>query len=165
MKSVVYNIQRMSVHDGPGIRTIVFLKGCPLDCKWCHNPESKNIKPILLFDINKCIGCKKCSIVCDLHKFDKDYNHLNPNYFLHHKILEMYKNDYEIADINGIADDFTNDSKYSRLNKFKFGFNPTITEYIGELDLIISEWKFKIVEKNNLLSNEFTKKKDTTNIK
>ena len=75
MKSVVYNIQRMSVHDGPGIRTIVFLKGCPLDCKWCHNPESKNIKPILLFDINKCIGCKKCSIVCDLHKFDKDYNH------------------------------------------------------------------------------------------
>ena len=75
MKSVVYNIQRMSVHDGPGIRTIVFLKGCPLDCKWCHNPESKNIKPILLFDINKCIGCKKCSTVCDLHKFDKDYNH------------------------------------------------------------------------------------------
>lgn len=93
---------------------------------------------------------------------DKNYNYLNPNYFLHHKILEMYKNDYEIADINGIADDFTNDSKYSRLNKFKFGFNPTVTEYIGELDLIISEWRFKIVEKNNMLSNEFTKKKDTT---
>lgn len=93
---------------------------------------------------------------------DKNYNYLNPNYFLHHQILEMYKNDYEIADINGIADDFSNDSKYSRLNKFKFGFNPTITEYIGELDLIISEWRFKIVEKNNLLSNEFTKKKDTT---
>lgn len=92
---------------------------------------------------------------------DKNYNYLNPNYFLHHKILEMYKNDYEIADINGIADDFTNESKYTRLNKFKFGFNPTVTEYIGELDLIISEWKFKIVEKNNLLSNEFTKKKDT----
>lgn len=93
---------------------------------------------------------------------DKEYNYLNPNYFLHHSILQMYKNDYEIADINGIADDFTNDSKYSRLNKFKFGFNPTVTEYIGELDLIISEWRFKIVEKNNLLSNEFTKKKDTT---
>jgi pyruvate formate lyase activating enzyme len=75
MKSIVYNIQRMSLHDGPGIRTIVFLKGCPLDCKWCHNPESKNPKPILLFDINKCIGCKKCSTVCNLHKFDKDYNH------------------------------------------------------------------------------------------
>lgn len=93
---------------------------------------------------------------------DKNYNYMNPNYFLHHKIFEMYKNEYDIADINGIADDFSNDSKYSRLNKFKFGFNPTVTEYIGELDLIISEWKFKLVEKNNLLSNEFTKKKDTT---
>lgn len=92
---------------------------------------------------------------------DKNYNYLNPNYFLHHKIFEMYKDDYDIADINGIADDFTNESKYSGLNKFKIGFNPTIVEYIGELDLVISPWKFKIVEKNNLLSNEFTKKKDT----
>ena len=75
MKNIVFNIQRMSVHDGPGIRTTVFLKGCPLDGKWCHNPESKNPKPILLFDINKCIGCKKCSLVCNLHKFDKDSNH------------------------------------------------------------------------------------------
>lgn len=93
---------------------------------------------------------------------DKNYNYLNPNYFLHHKILEMYKDEYDIADINGIADDFTNQSKFTGLNKFKFGFNPTVTEYIGELDLVISNWRFKIVEKNNLLSNEFTKKKDTT---
>lgn len=96
---------------------------------------------------------------------DKNYNYLNPNYFLHHKILEKYKDEYDIADINGIADDFTNESKFSGLNKFKFGFNPTVTEYIGELDLIISNWRFKIVEKNNLLSNEFTKKKDVTNTK
>lgn len=93
---------------------------------------------------------------------DKNYNYLNPNYFLHHKILEMYKDEYDLADINGIADDFTNQSKFTGLNKFKFGFNPTVTEYIGELDLVISNWRFKIVEKNNLLSNEFTKKKDTT---
>lgn len=93
---------------------------------------------------------------------DKNYNYMNPNYFLHHQILEMYKNDYEIADINGIADDFNENSKFYGLNKFKMGFNPTITEYIGELDLIISNWKFKIVEKNNLLSNEFSKKKDIT---
>ena len=93
---------------------------------------------------------------------DKNYNYLNPNYFLHHKIFEMYKDEYEIADINGIADDFSNESRFAGLNKFKIGFNPTITEYIGELDLVISNWKFKIVEKNNLLSNEFTKKKDTT---
>lgn len=91
---------------------------------------------------------------------DKNYNYLNPNYFLHHKIFEMYKENYNECDINGIADDFTNDSKFSGLNKFKMGFNPKIVEYIGELDLIISEWRFKIVEKNNLLSNEFTKKKN-----
>lgn len=96
---------------------------------------------------------------------DKNFNHLNPNYFLHHEILEMYKNDYEYADINGIADDFKEESKFSGLNRFKIGFNPTITEYIGELDLIINKWKFMIVEKNNLLSNEFTKKKDITNQK
>jgi len=94
---------------------------------------------------------------------DKNYNYLNPNYFLHNKILDMYKDEYEIADINGIADDFNEESKFSGLNKFKFGFNPTITEYIGELDLIVSEWRFKIVENNNLLSNEFTKKKDISN--
>lgn len=93
---------------------------------------------------------------------DKNYNNLNPNYFLHHQILERYKKDYDIADINGIADDFSEDSKFNGLNKFKMGFNPTITEYIGELDLIINEWKFKLVEKNNLLSNEFSKKRDTS---
>ncbi len=90
---------------------------------------------------------------------DKNYNYLNPNYFLHNKILDMYKEEYEIADINGIANEFNSDSKYAGLNKFKIGFNPTITEYIGELDLIISNWRFKLVEKNNLLSNEFTKKR------
>ena len=106
---------------------------------------------------------KKISIV--IAGVDKEYNFLNPNYFLHHKILEMYKEDYDIADINGIADDFTNESKYTRLNKFKFGFNPRVVEYVGELDLVINEWKFRVVEKKQLLSNEFTKKKDTMNSK
>ena len=91
---------------------------------------------------------------------DKKYNYLNPNYFLHHKIFEMYKNDYDVCDINGIADDFTDDSKFKGLNRFKIGFNPEIVEYIGELDLVVNNWRFKRVEKNNLLSNEFTKKKD-----
>lgn len=91
---------------------------------------------------------------------DKNYNYLNPNYYLHHKIFEMYKENFDECDINGIADDFSNESKFSGLNKFKMGFNPKIVEYIGELDLIISEWRFKIVERNDLLSNEFTKKKN-----
>ena len=102
---------------------------------------------------------KKISIL--ISGFDKKHNYLNSNYFLHHKIIEKYKEDYEILDMNGIANDFDENSKYTELNKFKISFNPTITEYIGELDLIISKWRFKLVEKNNLLSSEFTKKNDT----
>lgn len=56
-----FNIQRYSVHDGPGIRTIVFLKGCPLRCRWCANPESQYLQPELAYNENKCIGTKECS--------------------------------------------------------------------------------------------------------
>ncbi|MGR6979971.1 glycyl-radical enzyme activating protein [Testudinibacter sp. P27/CKL/0425] len=63
-EGVLFNIQRYSLHDGPGIRTIPFLKGCPLACKWCSNPESQNPKPELLFKANDCIHCGKCLAVC-----------------------------------------------------------------------------------------------------
>jgi len=56
----VFNIQHYSVHDGPGIRTIVFLKGCPLRCQWCSNPESQLPHPELGYNPNKCIGISKC---------------------------------------------------------------------------------------------------------
>lgn len=61
---VVFNIQKYSIHDGPGIRTTVFLKGCPLKCKWCHNPESQCFSKELMFYENKCIGCGYCTKVC-----------------------------------------------------------------------------------------------------
>ena len=60
VKGRVFNIQRFSVHDGPGIRTVVFLKGCPLRCKWCANPESQKEKPELAWTRSKCIGCGGC---------------------------------------------------------------------------------------------------------
>lgn len=63
-KGVVFNIQRYSINDGPGIRTCVFLKGCPLNCRWCHNPESKSSKPELSYSAAKCIGCGKCAEIC-----------------------------------------------------------------------------------------------------
>lgn len=63
----VFNIQHYSVHDGPGIRTIVFLKGCPLSCRWCSNPESQKLMPEVAYNPNKCIGwadCFRCGKVC-----------------------------------------------------------------------------------------------------
>jgi len=64
MMGRVLDITRMSVHDGPGIRTTVFLKGCPLSCLWCHNPESISPEPEIGLLGNKCIGCGKCAEVC-----------------------------------------------------------------------------------------------------
>ena len=61
---VVFDIQRYSIHDGPGIRTTVFLKGCPLRCVWCQNPESQGREPELLLNKNLCAGCGRCIAGC-----------------------------------------------------------------------------------------------------
>lgn len=63
----IINIQKYSVHDGEGIRTTVFFKGCPLNCRWCHNPESQRYHPELMFDRDKCTGCGYCMKHCDQH--------------------------------------------------------------------------------------------------
>ena len=63
-KAMIFDIQRNSYVDGPGIRTTVFFKGCPLCCVWCHNPESQSAKPQMLFYKNKCTGCGKCREKC-----------------------------------------------------------------------------------------------------
>lgn len=62
--AVIFNIQRFSVFDGPGVRTAVFFKGCNLRCRWCHNPESYEKTPQLAYDRQKCIGCGRCAAVC-----------------------------------------------------------------------------------------------------
>ncbi|MBQ2733260.1 MAG: glycyl-radical enzyme activating protein [Clostridia bacterium] len=64
---IITGVQRFSIHDGPGIRTIVFLKGCPLKCRWCHNPETQRYSPELLITFEKCIGCGACARVCKNH--------------------------------------------------------------------------------------------------
>lgn len=63
-KLLLYNIQRFSVHDGPGIRTTLFFKGCPLKCWWCHNPESQNMNKSISINTSKCIDCGYCLKVC-----------------------------------------------------------------------------------------------------
>ena len=60
MKARICDVKRFAVHDGPGIRTTVFFKGCPLKCLWCHNPESISFEPQTAFYENKCIGCGEC---------------------------------------------------------------------------------------------------------
>ncbi|MDA8226404.1 MAG: glycyl-radical enzyme activating protein [Desulfitobacterium hafniense] len=61
---VVFNTQGYSIHDGPGIRTIIFLKGCPLKCEWCSNPESQSDRPEVISIANRCIGCGRCVEGC-----------------------------------------------------------------------------------------------------
>ena len=62
--AIIADIQRASVHDGPGLRTTVFFKGCPLRCEWCHNPECISGEPQTLLYPDKCIGCGRCSEGC-----------------------------------------------------------------------------------------------------
>lgn len=61
---IIFDIQHYSIHDGPGIRTTVFLKGCPLNCLWCQNPESQSHHPVLFFHYDRCGGCGRCKAVC-----------------------------------------------------------------------------------------------------
>ena len=81
-KGVIFDLLRFSLHDGPGIRTIVFLKGCPLKCEWCHNPESQSIKPQLLFNPEKCIDCFECVNACShgVHKISNEKHYVDWNF-------------------------------------------------------------------------------------
>jgi pyruvate formate lyase activating enzyme len=63
-RGIIFDFQRFSLHDGPGIRTTIFLKGCPLKCLWCHNPESQAMDLELAFTLSKCFYCGKCLEVC-----------------------------------------------------------------------------------------------------
>ena len=76
---MIFAIKPFEIHDGDGIRTTVFFKGCPLRCKWCHNPESFSMKPEILYDPTRCKNCLRCTSLCEAntavdgkHIFNKD---------------------------------------------------------------------------------------------
>lgn len=71
---IVFNIQKFSIHDGPGVRTTVFLKGCPLHCAWCANPESQLSKVQIMYDHKKCTGCRTCVKTCPWKAVTADEN-------------------------------------------------------------------------------------------
>lgn len=72
IKGVIFDIQRFTLHDGPGVRTLVFLKGCPLGCQWCANPESISSKPELGLIRSRCNKCDECVAVCPEHAIALD---------------------------------------------------------------------------------------------
>lgn len=69
MNGIVTNIQRYSLNDGGGIRTTVFLKGCPLRCEWCSNPETQDKKQTVIFKEKECMGCRICADVCPANRY------------------------------------------------------------------------------------------------
>jgi pyruvate formate lyase activating enzyme len=64
VQGVLFDVKRYAIHDGPGVRTTAFFKGCPLSCDWCHNPESQSPEAELLLRPNRCVGCGECVSIC-----------------------------------------------------------------------------------------------------
>lgn len=95
--------------------------------------------------------------------FNQDFKKFCPNYFLHYKLIEYYKKDYDFMDLNGITGDFTPNNPYKGLDEFKLGFNPLTFEYIGEFDYIINEGLYTSLDQSGQLAKEFKRKEKSIN--
>ncbi len=78
-KGTIFNIEKYTIHDGPGIRTTVFFKGCPLRCWWCHNPEGQNSRHELVFRESRCVGCGECVKNCSKKALSLTSSHVTLN--------------------------------------------------------------------------------------
>lgn len=78
-QGMLMDVKRMAIHDGPGVRTTLFLKGCPLRCIWCHNPEGMDMRPQLAFYAHKCMICGECASICpeSVHRMGENGHQMN----------------------------------------------------------------------------------------
>jgi pyruvate formate lyase activating enzyme len=116
MTGSVFNIQRFSVHDGPGIRTTVFLKGCPFHCPWCHNPESISTEREIALRADRCIRCGDCMTVC---KNNAVY-HENGSYAIHRELCKKCGACVEVCVSNAravIGNEMTTDEVMKEIRK------------------------------------------------
>ena len=97
VKGNIFNIQKFSIHDGPGIRTTVFLKGCPLQCLWCSNPESQLEKVQILYDEQKCVHCLNCVNSCPQKAIENKNNHIHIHFNKSLACLQCDHNCYQQA--------------------------------------------------------------------
>ncbi|MBU5453986.1 glycyl-radical enzyme activating protein [Caproiciproducens sp. MSJ-32] len=108
MLPCIFNIQKFSLHDGPGIRTVVFFKGCPLACKWCSNPESQNPLIEITWDKSKCIHCLRCVQICP----QKAITHVNDKI-----IIDRRKCDGCLKCVDGCSQNaLNNEGEFKEIN-------------------------------------------------
>ncbi|MBQ2686810.1 MAG: 4Fe-4S cluster-binding domain-containing protein, partial [Clostridia bacterium] len=113
LKGTVFDIKEFSIHDGPGLRTTIFLKGCPLRCVWCHNPEGLSPRPEISYKKNVCIGCLECQKECShddckpfgrcLHVCPKNALSVIGKEYTDNELLEKLLKNYDIIKDGGVT--------------------------------------------------------------
>ncbi len=114
MKGIVFDIQNYAIYDGPGIRTLIFLKGCPLKCLWCQNPESQKLNPQISYFKEKCLLCETCIKTCPNNALSLNVNEITRDENLcvlcgncveacPNKVLEIIGKEYSIEELVEIA--------------------------------------------------------------